>query len=117
MPGSLPANLPGNALEHVTLSSCCACALVALTEVSGGRFASAQVRFLRDAGFLHVEGTTTSCAHCCWLEAEDMQMMAAAGAAVVHNPLSNLRLGSGVCQVRPGRLSSEWQLKLPLVAS
>jgi len=58
------------------------------------------VRLLDEAGFLHVEGTVTSCAHACWLEADDMRLLASAGAAVVHNPLSNLRLGSGVCQVR-----------------
>ena len=58
------------------------------------------VQMLDAAGFLRVEGTVTSCAHTCWLEGDDMRMMAEAGAAVVHNPLSNLRLGSGVCQVR-----------------
>ena len=58
------------------------------------------VGLLERTGFLHVPGTTTSCAHACWLEADDMRRLAAAGAAVVTNPLSNLRLGSGVCQVR-----------------
>ena len=37
----------------------------------------------------------TSCAHCVWLDAEEMRLMAAAGASVIHNPLSNLRLGQG----------------------
>jgi 5-methylthioadenosine/S-adenosylhomocysteine deaminase len=38
----------------------------------------------------------TTCAHCVWLEEEDMTIMAAAGATVVHNPFSNIRLGSGI---------------------
>lgn len=57
-------------------------------------------RYLDECGFLKVEGTVTSCAHCCWLTDEDMRVMAECGACVVHNPLSNLRLGSGVCGVR-----------------
>ena len=58
------------------------------------------VQRLEQTGFLHVQGTVTSCAHCCWLEEDDMDRMAKAHAAVAHNPLSNLRLGSGICQVR-----------------
>lgn len=58
------------------------------------------VRFLHESGFLDVPGTTTSCAHCCWLEREDMQLLAASRAVVASNPLSNLRLGSGICAVR-----------------
>ena len=52
------------------------------------------VRHLHETGFLQLPGT--SCAHCVWLDAEEMRLMAAAGASVIHNPLSNLRLGSGV---------------------
>lgn len=35
-------------------------------------------------------------AHCVWLEENDMEIMAAHGATAVHNPRSNLKLGSGV---------------------
>lgn len=58
------------------------------------------VQFLHDTGFLDVPNTTTSCAHCCWLEVADMKLLAKARAVVASNPLSNLRLGSGVCQIR-----------------
>ena len=52
------------------------------------------VKHLQQTGFLQVPGT--SCAHCVWLDEEEMALMAQSGASVVHNPLSNLRLGSGV---------------------
>ncbi len=41
-----------------------------------------------------------SAAHGIWLDREDIQRLADVGAAVAHNPLSNLRLGSGVAPVR-----------------
>ncbi|CAK9035217.1 5-methylthioadenosine/S-adenosylhomocysteine deaminase 2 (MTA/SAH deaminase 2) [Durusdinium trenchii] len=44
------------------------------------------VRFLDSTGFLHVPSTTTSLAHCCWLEEAEMQLIAQRGAAIVHNP-------------------------------
>mmetsp|Transcript_42946 Transcript_42946/g.78045 ORF Transcript_42946/g.78045 Transcript_42946/m.78045 type:complete len:569 (-) Transcript_42946:49-1755(-) len=56
------------------------------------------VRHLHDAGFLQLRGT--SCAHTVWLDDEEFALMAADGAACVHNPLSNLRLGSGVMPVK-----------------
>lgn len=34
--------------------------------------------------------------HCVWVDDEDMDLIASAGAVVAHNPVSNLRLGSGV---------------------
>ncbi len=37
----------------------------------------------------------TSLAHAIWLEDDDLPRLAATGATVVHNPVSNLRLGSG----------------------
>jgi 5-methylthioadenosine/S-adenosylhomocysteine deaminase len=39
-------------------------------------------------------------AHGVWLTAEDMRMMAEAGASIAHNPASNLKLGSGIAPVR-----------------
>ncbi len=41
----------------------------------------------------------TSLAHCVWLDDSDMAIMAETGATVVHNPLSNLRLGSGIAPI------------------
>ena len=40
-------------------------------------------------------------AHGIWLDDNDLDLLAKAGAAVAHVPASNLRLGSGVAQVRP----------------
>lgn len=41
-----------------------------------------------------------SAAHGIWLDDEDMRRLGAHGCGVVHNPMSNLRLGSGVAQAR-----------------
>jgi cytosine/adenosine deaminase-related metal-dependent hydrolase len=51
---------------------------------------------LREIGFL---GERVSLAHGIWLTSSDIRLVADSGAAVVHNPLSNLKLGSGVCPV------------------
>jgi 5-methylthioadenosine/S-adenosylhomocysteine deaminase len=42
----------------------------------------------------------TSLAHGVWTDAADLALIAAAGATLVHNPSSNLRLGSGVAPLR-----------------
>lgn len=39
-------------------------------------------------------------AHAIWIDRDDMRRIADAGGAVAHNPLSNLRLGSGIASVR-----------------
>ena len=44
-------------------------------------------------------------AHCVYLEHEDIEIMKAAGAVAVHNPSSNLKLGSGICKVKEYNLS------------
>lgn len=36
-------------------------------------------------------------AHSIWLDREEIEMFAEAGASIVHNPYSNMRLGSGYC--------------------
>lgn len=41
-----------------------------------------------------------SCAHCVWVTERDMDLLADYGVSVVHNPSSNLRLGSGTAPVR-----------------
>ncbi len=52
---------------------------------------------LDDLGLL---GPGFSAAHAIWLGRDDIRRLADAGASVAHNPLSNLRLGSGVARVR-----------------
>ena len=42
----------------------------------------------------------TSLAHGVWLDDDDLAVIAEAGATVVHNPSSNLRLGSGIAPLR-----------------
>jgi len=49
---------------------------------------------------LHALGLLTPRAnlvHAVWLEPGDIEIIAATGAAVIHNPVSNARLGSGIC--------------------
>lgn len=41
----------------------------------------------------------TACAHCVWLKPYDINILAETGAVVVHNPVSNLRLKSGVADL------------------
>jgi cytosine/adenosine deaminase-related metal-dependent hydrolase len=38
-------------------------------------------------------------AHCVWVHDGDVDLLAAAGVTVVHNPVANMLLGSGVCPV------------------
>jgi guanine deaminase len=45
-------------------------------------------------------GSNVSLAHSVWLTDRDARSVAQAGATVVHNPMSNLKLGSGVAPVR-----------------
>ena len=49
---------------------------------------------------LGLPGPHFSAAHGIWVDASDIARLADAGASVVHNPMSNLRLGSGVAPVR-----------------
>jgi len=57
------------------------------------------VKHLRDMGFLDKNLRGTSFAHTVWLTDEEFEIAAEHGATCVHNPLSNLRLGSGVMPV------------------
>ncbi len=50
------------------------------------------IAFLKRLGLLK---PGTSLAHAIWLEPGDLELLAETGATVVHNPVSNLRLGSG----------------------
>ena len=55
------------------------------------------IRYMHDLGLLT---RNTTIAHGNWLTDEDMALMGDARCSVVHNVLSNLKLGSGICPVR-----------------
>ena len=50
-------------------------------------------KFFLDCGVLDVPVTA---AHCVWVDDEDIAIMAKKGVSVAHNPVSNLKLGSGI---------------------
>jgi cytosine/adenosine deaminase-related metal-dependent hydrolase len=52
-----------------------------------------------------------SCAHCCWLDDNDIALMAKSGAVAVLNPESNARLGSGTAPI-PAMLKAGVRLAL-----
>jgi 5-methylthioadenosine/S-adenosylhomocysteine deaminase len=49
---------------------------------------------------LGIVGTNLSCAHSIWIEDRDVELFAKRGATPVHNPASNLRIGSGLARVK-----------------
>jgi len=49
---------------------------------------------------LGIVGANLSCAHSIWIEDEDVELFAEHGATPVHNPASNLRIGSGLAKVK-----------------
>lgn len=57
------------------------------------KYGESMVAYLHQLGFL---GDRASFAHCIWLDDNDIALMAQTGSTVVHNALSNLRLGSGI---------------------
>ena len=59
-------------------------------------FGKSCVQMLDEAGVL---GPDVSLAHCVWLDDGDLERLAASGATLVHNPASNLKLGSGLAPV------------------
>lgn len=60
------------------------------------KYGRSAVAHLQDLGFLNER---TSLAHCVWLTDADIEILAETKATVVHNALSNLRLGSGIAPV------------------
>ena len=57
------------------------------------RYGCSAVEYLQNLGYL---SDRTSLAHCVWLSDKDITILAQTQSTVVHNPLSNLRLGSGI---------------------
>src|SRR5262249_12162022 len=60
------------------------------------RYGRSPVRHLEQLGLL---GTRLVAAHCVWVDAEEVGLLAASGTGVVHNPRSNLKLASGIAPV------------------
>ncbi len=60
------------------------------------RYSGSAVTHLKQIGFLN---NRTSLAHAVWLDDAEIQLLAETKATVVHNPVSNLRLGSGIAPV------------------
>ncbi len=65
-------------------------------QVAYETYGCSAVERLHRLGFL---GPQTSLAHCVWLEDSDIELLLSTGSTVVHNPLSNLRLGSGIAPI------------------
>jgi 5-methylthioadenosine/S-adenosylhomocysteine deaminase len=62
------------------------------------RFGKTSVERLAELEFLRAD---VSCAHCVWFTERDIGVFRKTGAAVVHNPSSNLRLRNGLAPVGP----------------
>jgi 5-methylthioadenosine/S-adenosylhomocysteine deaminase len=55
------------------------------------------VQYVKDLGVL---SDRMNIIHAVWVDEHDMDLIAASGAVIAHNPISNLRLGSGVMPLR-----------------
>ncbi|MEH2074413.1 MAG: amidohydrolase [Nostoc sp.] len=60
------------------------------------KYGCTAVEHLKRIGFL---SDRTTLAHCVWLNDNDIAILAETQSTVVHNPLSNLRLGSGIAPI------------------
>jgi 5-methylthioadenosine/S-adenosylhomocysteine deaminase len=60
------------------------------------KYGCSAVEHLKQLGFLKPR---TSLAHCVWLSDADTAILSKTRSTVVHNPLSNLRLGSGIAPI------------------
>ncbi|HLS58277.1 MAG TPA: amidohydrolase family protein, partial [Paracoccaceae bacterium] len=60
------------------------------------RYGRSVIRHLDALGLLD---RRTLLAHCVWLDDEEIALLAGSGAAVVHNPVSNLKLASGIARI------------------
>ena len=61
------------------------------------RWGKTPAKFFRDTGVFDVP---TTAAHCVWVTDGDIEILREKGVTVAHNPVSNLKLGSGVAPLR-----------------
>lgn len=61
------------------------------------RYGKRSIHVLRDLGFF--EPKHTLLAHCVWLDDGEIALLAEHGAGVAHNPVSNMKLASGIAPV------------------
>jgi cytosine/adenosine deaminase-related metal-dependent hydrolase len=64
------------------------------------RYGTSAVKHLHQLGCLTPR---TSIAHGVWIEDDDLNILAETGTTLVHNPVSNLRLGSGIAPILKAR--------------
>ncbi|HEX7974555.1 MAG TPA: amidohydrolase family protein [Anaerolineales bacterium] len=64
------------------------------------KYGKSLVRYVHDLGLLDERMMVI---HAIWIDDDDVRMIAESGASVAHNPLCNLRLGSGVMTFRRHR--------------
>lgn len=62
-----------------------------------GRHGKTPARFFADCGCFDVP---VNAAHCVWVDDDDMILMADRGVTAVYNPVSNLKLGSGIMPMK-----------------
>jgi cytosine/adenosine deaminase-related metal-dependent hydrolase len=66
--------------------------------ITGSRlYGKSLIRLMADLDALH---EMTSIAHAIWIDDDDIELIASRGASVAHNPVCNLRIGSGVAPLR-----------------
>ncbi|MBL8837670.1 MAG: amidohydrolase family protein [Alphaproteobacteria bacterium] len=61
------------------------------------KFGKSLVRYVHDLGLLDERMVVI---HAIWIDGEDIALLARSGATVAHNPICNLRLGSGIMPFR-----------------
>jgi 5-methylthioadenosine/S-adenosylhomocysteine deaminase len=61
------------------------------------RFGKSLVKLVHDLGFLDERMLVV---HAIWIDTDDMDLLADSGCTIAHNPICNLRLGSGVMPFR-----------------
>ena len=61
------------------------------------RHGKTPTRFFYDLGVLDVP---TTASHCVWVDDADIELLAEKNVSVAHNPISNLKLGSGVMPLK-----------------